>query len=64
MENISSKDFTIEEWRSIQKYSAAADEVAAKKGGINSDEWNMASLAETADIDRSEERRVGKECSS
>ena len=51
MENISSKDFTSEEWRAIQKYSAAAEQVASKKGGINSEEWNMASLAETADID-------------
>ena len=50
MEGVASKDFSFEEWQSIQRFSTAANDVASKKEGIKSEEWSMASLCETANI--------------
>jgi hypothetical protein len=50
MDNISAKDFTTDEWKCIQKFSAVAAEAASSKAGITSEEWNMSHLAKSAEL--------------
>lgn len=51
MENIPPQDFAQDEWKSIQKFAAAAKNLASDLSNVTTgDYWNITSIATAADI--------------
>ena len=53
MDSIVEKDFSIEEWRAIQRFTDTINKHAVSKVTIVTEEWDMLVLAEGADLNTS-----------